>query len=85
MAYELSEEEFLIFLRKFIEKARILGDNELLEQYINLLKNYEEFKKRNYILKYYYNEIEGELFFYPISKEEYEILRKKWFKYYGIA
>lgn len=89
MVYELSEEEFLTILKKFMEKAKILEDTEALNQYINLLEKYQKFKKaskkRNYILKFYYNEETSELYFYPISKEEYEIFRKKWTLYYGIA
>jgi len=82
MVYELTEKEFLTLLRKYIQKAQILGDTESLNQYINLLKQYEKFKRRkDYILKFYFDEYEGVLYFYPISKKEYEVFKNKWWRY----
>ena len=77
MFFELSEKEFLKLLNYRLRKASELGDMNMYNAHMNLLKYYEKAKKAGMIIKFYLAEDRG-LYVFPYYKKEYEILTKKY-------
>jgi len=80
----ISEKEWLKILRSYIKMSEELNDEDTLNYLKQLLNTYEELKKRNYVLEFYYSPTTGKLKLFARTREEYEIYRKKLFELYGI-
>jgi len=81
----ISEKEWVTILKSYIKMSYDLGVHELIEYFESLYRKYEELKKKDYVIEFYYSLPDGALKLYVRPREEYEIYRKKLFQIYGIA
>jgi len=80
----ISENEWLKILKSYIKMGEELGDNDVINYYQSMLNAYEELKKRNYVLEFYYAPNSGRIKLLARTREEYEIYRRKLTEVYGI-
>jgi len=80
----ISEKEWLIILKSYIKMGEELNDKDVVDYYQSLYNAYEELKKKNYVLEFYYSPNSGKIRLYARTKEEYQIYLKKLFELYGI-
>ncbi len=74
---ELTEEQFLKLVKARMEKAKLDGGEGPYRAHLELLKKYEEYKRRGLKMRFYLNP-EGEVWLVPYTTEELEIFRKKY-------
>jgi len=77
----ISEKEWLTILKSYIKLASDLQNTELINFYEGLLKYYENLKKKDYVLEFYYAPYRGLIGIFVRTKEEYQIYRKKLLEY----
>jgi len=80
----ISEREWLKILHSYIKMGEELNDVDIINYYKQLLNAYEELKKRNYVLEFYYAPSSGKIKLMVRTREEYEIYRRKLTEVYGI-
>jgi len=80
----VSEREWLQILKSYRKMAEDLGNTDMVEYFDAMYKTYEELKKRDYVLEFYYSPSDGAIKLFARPKEEYEIYKKKLFELYGI-
>lgn len=73
---ELTEKEFLKLLDERIKKAVDTGNMNMYHEHLALQKFYEKCKESGHIMKYYISD--DALMLIPYTREEYDILRKKY-------
>lgn len=73
---ELTEKEFLKLLDERIKKATDTGNTAMYREHVSLKNYYEKCRENGYILRYYLSD--DALVVVPYTKEEYELLEKKY-------
>jgi len=80
----IGEEEWLKILKSYIKLGHEIGDNEIIKYYQSMYDAYQDLKRRDYVLEFYYNLSNGRIKLYARTREEHEIYIKKLTEIYGI-